>query len=292
MSFPPGPDDRRATGSAAFHHTAPAPAVVPSTLVHDVSAGGLVILAAVSMLAGALNAVAGGGTLLTFPTLVAIGLPPVSANVTNTVALLPGYAGGIAGYRRELDDQSTNVRRLVPVAALGALIGATILLVTSAKVFDVIVPVLVAGASILLLVQPVLQRRLRATHPVTGEPIDGGHRIAAMVSVFMASIYGGYFGGVLGVILLAALGITMLESLQRLNALKSVLQFVCNGVAVVVFALFGPVQWWFVLMMAPMSLLGGWIGSRNARRLHPTVLRAVVGIYGLGCAAVLALHLR
>ncbi|MFM8861322.1 MAG: sulfite exporter TauE/SafE family protein [Acidimicrobiia bacterium] len=260
--------------------------------MHDVSAGGLVILAAVSMLAGALNAVAGGGTLLTFPTLVAIGLPPVSANVTNTVALVPGYAGGIAGYRRELDDQSTNVRRLVPVAALGALIGATILLVTSAKVFDVIVPVLVAGASILLLVQPVLQRRLRATHPVTGEPIDGGHRIAAMVSVFVASIYGGYFGGVLGVVLLAALGITMLESLQRLNALKSVLQFVCNGVAVVVFALFGPVQWWFVLVMAPMTLLGGWVGSRNARRLHPSVLRAVVGVFGLGCAVVLALRLR
>jgi len=256
------------------------------------SAAGFAILATVSMLAGALNAVAGGGTLLTFPTLVAIGLPPVSANVTNTVALVPGYVGGIAGYRSELHDQSANVRRLVPMAALGALIGAVTLLVTSARVFDVIVPILVAGASILLLVQPILQRRLRATHPVTGEPMDGGHRRVAMIGVFVASIYGGYFGGVLGVILLAALGITMLESLQRLNALKSVLQFVCNGVAVVVFAVFGPVQWWFVLVMAPMSLLGGWIGSRNARRLHPSVLRAVVGVYGLGCAAVLALNLR
>lgn len=260
--------------------------------MHDVSAGGLVILAMVSLAAGALNAVAGGGTLLTFPTLVAIGLPPVSANVTNTVALVPGYVGGIAGYRRELDGQSANVRRLVPVAALGALVGAGTLLVTSARVFDIVVPVLVAGASVLLLVQPALQRRLHATHPVTGEPVDGGHHMAAAVSVFVASVYGGYFGGVLGVILLAALGITMLESLQRLNALKSVLQFVCNGVAVVVFVLFGPVQWWFVLVMAPMTLLGGWIGSRNARRLRPGVLRAVVGVYGLGCAAVLAINLR
>lgn len=260
--------------------------------MEHVSALGVVALAAVSMLAGAVNAVAGGGTLLTFPTLVALGLPPVSANVTNTVALVPGYAGGIAGYRRELDGQSENVRRLLPVAIAGALVGASVLLLTSTKVFAVLVPVLVLGASLLLLAQPRLQRRLRKLHPETGEPLNEERRGLTGASVFLAAIYGGYFGGVLGVVLLAALGITMTEHLQRLNALKSVLQFSINGVAVVVFALFGPVHWWLVLLMAPLTLLGGWIGSHGARRLHPDRLRAIVGAYGIVCAVILALRLH
>lgn len=260
--------------------------------MEHIGALGIVALGAVAMLAGAINAVAGGGTLLTFPTLVALGLPPVSANVTNTVALVPGYLGGIAGYRRELDGQSANVRRLLPVAVAGALVGATILLVTSTKVFAVLVPVLVLGASLLLLAQPRLQRRLRKLHPETGEPLMEERRGLTAISVFLAAIYGGYFGGVLGVILLAALGITMIEHLQRLNALKSVLQFSINGVAVIVFALFGPVHWWLVLVMAPLTLLGGWLGSHGARRLSPDVLRAVVGTYGIICAIVLALKLH
>lgn len=257
-----------------------------------VSAAGVVALGAVAILAGAINAVAGGGTLLTFPTLVAVGLPPVQANVTNTVALVPGYIGGIAGYRRELDGQSRNVRFLLPVAMAGALVGATVLLVTSTKVFAVLVPVLVLGASLLLLAQPRLQRRLRRIHPETGEPTNVERRGLTAVCVFLAAVYGGYFGGVLGVILLAVLGITMTDRLQRLNALKSVLQFATNGVAVIVFALFGPVQWWLVAVMAPLSLLGGWLGSHGARRLHPNVLRAAVGSYGIVCAFVLALELH
>ena len=257
----------------------------------QVGPGGLVALAVVSMLAGAINAVAGGGSLLTFPTLLAVGVAPVGANVTNTVALVPGYLGGIAGYRRELTGQRTEVRRLLPAAFLGALVGAVLLLTTSARVFRVLVPVLVGAAALLLLAQPRIQRRLARLHPETGDPVIGDHHRLTIPAVFAAAIYGGYFGGVLGVILLAVLGITMTDHLQRLNALKSVLQFSINIVAVVIFALFGPVRWWLVLAMAPMSLLGGWLGSHYGRRLRPNVLRTMVGVYGLGCAAVLAVTL-
>lgn len=258
----------------------------------DVSALGVVALGVVALVAGAVNAVAGGGTLLTFPTLVAIGLPPVAANVTNTVSLVPGYVGGIAGYRSELHGQSAAVRRLLPVAVVGALIGSTVLLVTSTEVFETIVPVMVLGASFLLLAQPRIQRRLQTIHPETGEALDVDRPVLTGLLVLLAGIYGGYFGGVLGVVLLAVLGITMTDHLQRLNALKSVLQFATNGVAVLVFALFGPVDWWLVLVMAPLALLGGWLGSRGARRLEPATLRTAVGVIGIVCAVVLAIGLR
>lgn len=257
-----------------------------------VSAVELVALGLIAFLAGGLNAVAGGGTLLTFPALVAAGLPVVSANVTNAVALVPGYAGGIGGYRRELDGQSATIRRLLPIAVLGGLVGAVLLLVTSTRAFRVIVPVLVLGASLLLLAQPRLQGRLQRPHPRTGAPHSGDRRVLVDVGVFLAAVYGGYFGGVLGVVLLATLGIAMTDHLQRLNALKNVLQFSINGVAVLVFAAFGPVQWWLVLAMAPLTTLGGWGGSRAARRLEPEVLRRTVGIFGIVCAVVLAVRLR
>lgn len=258
----------------------------------DVSALGVVALGVVALVAGAVNAVAGGGTLLTFPTLVAIGLPPVAANVTNTVSLVPGYVGGIAGYRSELRGQSAAVRRLLPMAIAGALIGSVVLLVTSTEVFETVVPVMVLGASLLLLAQPRIQRRLQTIHPETGEALDVDRPVLTGLLVLLAGIYGGYFGGVLGVVLLAVLGITMTDHLQRLNALKSVLQFATNGVAVVVFALFGPVDWWLVLVMAPLALLGGWLGSHGARRLQPATLRTAVGLIGIACAVVLAIGLR
>lgn len=260
--------------------------------MEQIGLGGVIALAAVSMVAGALNAAAGGGSLLTFPTLLAVGVPPVGANVTNTVALVPGYLGGIAGYRRELDGQRANVRRLLPAAVLGAVLGATILLTTSTRVFRVLVPVLVGLAAVLLLCQPILQRRLSTLHPETGAPMVHDHHRLTIPAVFAAAVYGGYFGGVLGVILLAVLGLTMTDHLQRLNGLKSVLQFAINLIAVVVFAIFGPVRWWLVLVMAPASLLGGWLGAHGARRLPPRVLRTTVGVYGLGCAVVLAFTLR
>lgn len=255
------------------------------------SAGGIILLAVSAFMAGGINAVAGGGTLITFPALIAVGFAPVTANVTNTVALVPGYIGGIAGYRRELGSQRAHIRMLLPAAFLGSLIGAVLLLTTSERVFKVLVPVLVLVAAVLLLVQPIIQRRLASIDPETGDTEKFNHDVATVVGVFFAAIYGGYFGGVLGVILLAMLGITLSDHLQQLNALKSVLQFSINMTAVVIFAIWGPVQWWTVLMMAPLSLAGGWAGARLARQLHPTVLRRGVGVYGIGCAIALAVTL-
>jgi uncharacterized membrane protein YfcA len=256
------------------------------------SAGGIILLAISALLAGGINAVAGGGTLLTFPALIAAGLSPVSANVTNTVALVPGYLGGIAGYRNELDGQQVRIRRLLPFAFAGSVVGAVLLLTTSERIFKLLVPILVFVAALLLLLQPVIQRRLSSATTESGESKIEDHQLATIIGVFLAAIYGGYFGGVLGVILLAVLGITMSDHLQKLNALKSVLQFAINIVAVVIFALWGPVQWWTVLLMAPLSLIGGWIGARVARGLKPSVLRAIIGTYGMVCAAVLAIALR
>ena len=255
------------------------------------SVGDIIFLATTALVAGGLNAVAGGGTLLTFPALIAAGFNPVTANVTNTVALVPGYIGGIAGYRSELNGQAERVKRLLPVAFAGSLVGAVLLLTTSERIFKALVPLLVFGAASLLILQPLIQRRLSQLDPETGDLAPRDFHKATMVGVFLAAIYGGYFGGVLGVILLAVLGITLSDHLQRLNALKSVLQFSINIVAVVIFAIWGPVQWWTVLLMAPLTLLGGWLGSRLARRLNPVILRRVIGVYGIGCAAVLAFAL-
>jgi hypothetical protein len=256
------------------------------------SAGGVVLLAVSALLAGGINAVAGGGTLLTFPALIAAGLHPVAANVTNTVALVPGYLGGIAGYRRELEGQQDRIRRLLPVAFAGSVVGAVILLTTSERIFKFLVPLLVLVAALLLVFQPFIQRRLHSHVTDTAVETTEGLHFSTMIGIFLAAIYGGYFGGVLGVILLAVLGITMSEHLQKLNALKSVLQFSINIVAVVIFALWGPVQWWIVLLMAPLSLIGGWIGARVARGLKPSVLRGVIGAYGIVCAAILAFALH
>ena len=256
------------------------------------SAGGVVLVAVASLLAGAINAVAGGGSLITFPTLLALGFAPVTANVTNTVALVPGYVGGIAGYRRELGGQRRKVLMLLPAVLIGSVLGATILLTTSSRVFRGVVPFLVLGASVLLLAQPTIQRRLTRLHPETGVAINTEHDVVSILGVLVAAIYGGYFGGVLGVILLAILGLTMTDHLQRLNALKSVLQFAINLVAVVIFAIWGPVQWSVVLVMAPLTLAGGWIGSHVGRRLHPNHLRRFVGVYGIACALTLVVTLR
>lgn len=249
-------------------------------------------LGLVSFVAGAINAVAGGGSLLTFPALIAAGLPPISANVTNTIALVPGYVGGILGHRQDLESQSRQVRMLLPVAFAGAIVGAVVLLTTSTRLFSILVPILVFAAAVLMLLQPVIQKRLRRLHPETGEPLVIERDRATMIGVFFAAIYGGYFGGVLGVILLAVLGLTMTDSLRRLNALKTVLQFSINIIAVVIFALFGPVEWWVVLIMAPLSLLGGWIGSHLSRRVDPAILRWFIGVYGIICSIALAIFIH
>jgi len=246
----------------------------------------IALIAGGGFLAGGINAIAGGGSLVSFPALIAIGLPRLSANVTNTVSIFPGYVGGTFGYRRELAEETHELRRLTPVAMLGAATGAAVLLATSEKIFDEIVPFLVLLASVLLVLQPRIQKW------VLGQPHDGFTRsfAALALSTFFAGAYGAYFGGGLGVLLLAVLGVFLNKTLQHTNALKGALSLVINLIALVIFALFGPVHWWMVAVMAPMSLLGGWSGSHVARRLPASVLRPVIAGFGVVVAVILTVR--
>lgn len=249
----------------------------------SVSALDLAVAAGVALLAGAVNSVAGGGSLILFPTLVALGLGTVAANVTNSVAQWPGYLGGVVGFRAEYAGQRGRLLRFGAVALLGGLAGSILLLTTPSSAFDVVVPVLVALASLLLAVQPLLTRRLRSAG-------DGGPRrdpVWLYVALFLATVYGGYFGGALGVILVGVLGVG-LHRLKLANALKSALSAVTATVTVVVFGLFGPVDWQLVAVAAPASLLGGFLGARIATRIPATPLRVVIVVFGLAVSAHLA----
>jgi uncharacterized membrane protein YfcA len=230
--------------------------------------------------AGAVNAVAGGGSLVTFPALLAFGYSPLAANVTNQVGLVPGYLGGSVGYRPELAGQRGRARALGATASLGAVGGTALLLLAPAHSFKVIVPYLVLAACALLALQPTLTRaagRHRAEHP--GVPLHAG--------VFAASVYGSYFGGALGIVLLAILGALLTDGLQRLNALKGLLSLIIGVVGAVGFALFGPVHWGAAALIAVGALAGGRIGAGLARRVAPEVLRWAIVSYGTIAAIVL-----
>jgi len=244
------------------------------------------LIAAAGFLAGAVNAVAGGGSLISFPALVAIGLPTLDANVTNTTAVWPGYLGSAFAYRPELADQGQRLRALGATAAAGAVLGGVLLLAAPDSVFDAVVPFLVLAGSILLALQPRIAALVRA-RAVEGAP---EHPVQLLAAVFAAAVYGAYFGGGLGVILLAVLGIFLVDHLQRLNALKATLSLLINTVALVTFALFGPVHWTAVAVVAPASLAGGYAGARLARRLSPDALRTVVVVFGVVVAIWLFLR--
>jgi len=231
------------------------------------------------------NAVAGGGSLISFPALLWAGYPALTANVTNTVALLPGYLGGTIGYRRELGGQRTRAIRLAAISIAGAVAGAVALLASSDKLFRDIVPWLILFSCVLLGVQPWLAARLRRLE--SGRPED---RAPGLVTgQVLSGAYGAYFGAGLGVMMLAILAIFLRDDLQRLNALKGLLSLVINGVAVVAFIAFGPVAWGPVAVMAVLSLLGGQAGVVVARRLPAPVLRAAVIAFGVAVALVLLL---
>ena len=242
--------------------------------------GGYLLVAGAALLAGAVNSIAGGGTLISFPALLFVGLPPVSANVTSTLGLLPGYAGGSAAYRRELTAQGDRVRALGTVSAVGAVVGAVLLTRASPRLFSLIVPWLILLASGLMLVQPWLAARV-ATHRVAG---DDHRSRALLVGQFLSAVYGAFFGAGLGVMMLAVLGVFLHDDLQRINALKGVLQLVVNLVAAACFALFGPVVWGVAVVMLAGSVAGGFAGVSLARRLSPGVLRAVVVAFGVAVA--------
>jgi hypothetical protein len=234
--------------------------------------------------AGAVNALAGGGTLITFPTLTALGLPTVAANVTNTLAVAPGALGGMLAQRRELRGQGRRLARLAPSALLGGLLGGWLVLHTEEALFRRLVPWLILAASAVLAVQEPLRRWLLARLPAASGPLDAGphrgHETLAALMVFLASIYGGYFGAGLGVIVLAALGLVLHDSLTHLNATKQAIGFVANLAAAVLFGLDGPVYWPAALVMAVGAVGGGTVGGHLAGRVRASVLRRVVVAIG------------
>lgn len=246
--------------------------------------GGYILVAIAGLFAGLVNTVAGGGSLLLFPAMVIAGLPPLTANVTNSLANWPGYLGGVGGFRRELRGETSALRSLAVTTIAGSTTGCVLLLATPSKAFDVVVPALVLIASALIGLQP----RVAA---LVGRPPEDGRRWR-FPAVFFAAIYGGYFGGALGVILLAVLVLTLPGTIARLTALKTVLSLVDATVSVVIFGLFGPVRWLVVAVAAPTTLLGGYLGAHVARRLSPRKLRVSVVTLGVAAAVYLAVIAR
>ncbi|MGZ6346539.1 MAG: sulfite exporter TauE/SafE family protein [Anaerolineales bacterium] len=224
--------------------------------------------------AGMINALAGGGTLLTFPVLMAIGLPAVSANVTNTVALCPGYLGGTLAQAKDLKDQKKRIWIALPAAVLGGLAGGILLLRTGEKLFTTLVPFLILLASVLLAIQNPVRAWL--TRRQEERKTRVASELWAFVPIFLGAIYGGYFGAGLSVIMLAVLGVIINDSLTRLNAIKQAIAFTTNVAAAIFFIFSGRVVWSVALVMAVGALLGGAFGVRLASKIKPTTLRWVV----------------
>ncbi|GEM30766.1 sulfite exporter TauE/SafE family protein [Nocardia neocaledoniensis] len=230
--------------------------------------------------AGGINTIVGSGTLITFPALLAFGLPPVTANVSNTIGLVPGSVSGVIGYRRELEGQRSRLLQLGTASLLGGITGAILLLTMPAEAFKAIVPVLIIAALVLVVVQPrlaawVKRRRADGDAPA---PAHGGPIL--LVAVFGTGIYGGYFGAAQGVLLLGLLGVFVHEDIQRLNAVKNVLALIVNAVSAVIFIVIAEVNWQAVALIAVGSIIGGQLGARVGRKLPPNVLRAVIVIVG------------
>ena len=241
----------------------------------------LAILAA-GIGAGTINAVVGSGTLITFPVLLAVGYPPVVANVSNTVGLVPGSITGSIGYRRELAGQGRRAARLSIASVLGGITGALLLLELPASAFEAIVPAFIGIALVLIVLQPWLSRRLARHRP---EGHHGGP--VAVAGTYGAGVYGGYFGAAQGILLVSILGLVLPDDLQRLNALKNVLTGLVNLVAGLVFVVIADIAWGAALLIAAGSLVGGALGSRYGRRLPPPVLRAVIVVVGVTAIAEL-----
>lgn len=244
----------------------------------------LLIAATVALLAGTINSIAGGGSLILFPTLVAMGMPPVAANVTNSIAQLPGYLGGVIGSRQFYVGQRNRIVRLVIVAIIGGAVGSALLLVSAPEAFDAIVPVLVLAASVLIGVQPLIARRLgaRPTDASTHDPVW------VYLAVFGACIYGGYFGGALGVILTAVLALG-LSQLKLATALKNSLSLATACTTAVIFGFFGPVDWVVVAWCGPAAIIGGFIGARIAATVPVVPLRISIVVFGVAAAVYLFL---
>lgn len=221
------------------------------------------------MAAGLLNTVVGSGSLITFPTLVFFGFPPLVANVSNTVGLVPGSASGVYGYRRELTGQRQRAIRLGIAAVCGALVGAGLLLALPSSTFSKVVPFLVLGAAALMATQPLLSRFVQRHRPHGAEESKG-----LVVVTFLTAIYGGYFGAAQSVLFMAFLGVFVPDTMQRLNGMKNLLALFVNVVAAAVFVVVAPVDWRAAGLIALGSIIGGQVGAHVGRRLPPQALRA------------------
>jgi hypothetical protein len=245
-------------------------------------------LAAAAFVAGAINAVAGGGSLISFPALIAAGYSSKTANVTNTVALWPGYVGGSVGYREELRGQSRRLWQLAVPNVAGALVGAVILLATPTSAFDRVVPLLILFACAMIALQDRIGRYTAAHRAAYAD--SGRMPPVVLVAMFVLGVYGAYFGAALGIMTLAVFVVLIDEGIQRLNALKGMSSLIINAVAVVWFALFGPVRWLPAAVMAVGALAGGYLGVGVARRLGRDALRLAVIGYGVVVAVVLLIR--
>jgi len=246
--------------------------------MHCVTGPDALAVAAAGLAAGAINTIVGSGSLITFPTLLAVGYPAVLANVSNTIGLVPGSVSGAVGYRRELAGQRRRILVLLPAAVGGAIVGAALLLVAPGAFRDV-VPALILVAVALVLIGPYVARRRADAGRIAEHPGPLLHS-----GVFLTSIYGGYFGAAQGVIFLALLGLTLDDDLQRLNGVKNVIAAIVNGVAAVYFIAAHDVAWLAVLILVVASTIGAQLGALWGRRIPANVLRIVIAVVGTGVA--------
>lgn len=235
----------------------------------------IITILGAGLVAGAVNAVVGSGSLLTFPALLAAGYSPLVANISNSVGLVLGNVSGVVGYRRELIGQERRAAALAIPAAIGSLVGAFLLLALPESVFHRVVPALVLLSVVLVVVQPRLSERLARYRD---RPASSW---ALRVGVALTAVYGGYFGAAMGVLLIGVLSVFLKDDLQRINALKNVMSTVINFVAAIVFVFAAHVAWIAAALIAVSSIAGGFLGAAIGRRLHPNVLRALVVIAGL-----------
>ncbi|WP_447035282.1 sulfite exporter TauE/SafE family protein [Streptomyces sp. DSM 118878] len=243
----------------------------------------MVAVGAAGVAAGGINAVVGSGTLITFPTLLAFGCPPVLANVSNNLGLVPGTLSAAYGYRREMKGQARRLVRFGAASLIGGLIGALLLLKLPADAFQAVVPVLILTACVLVVLQPWLNRRLKERG--SDGKRDGG--IPMWCGVLATGVYGGYFGAAQGVLLMGLFGAFILDDLQRLNAAKNVLASLVNGVAAVVFIFAADIDWTLAGIIAAGSTVGGLVGARFGRRLPPAAMRGFIVVVGVTASSIM-----
>ncbi len=242
-------------------------------------------LLSAGMWAGAINVIVGSGTLVTFPTLLLFGYPPLTANISNNLGMVAGGVSGVYGYRRELRPNRDVLLRLAPASIAGALVGAALLLVLPDESFKAIVPVLIAIGLVMVIIGPAVQRRTAAAQQ-DGAPRERSlgllKQIVLSVGIFVLGIYGGYFGAAQGILLVGLMGLILSDGIQRLTAIKNVLATLVNSVAAILFMIVATdrIDWKVVGLISAGTFVGGYLGARYGRRLSPAVLRACILVVG------------